>query len=458
MSKKSVHYNLNKYQEDGTCNTVRKIENIDSINDSLNHILIFYFGIFRLGIIHVSAILFLLLLSACSAPEITLAQRQTDPKFINTPVAASIKTSTQSTQAIASTEISTAIPTTQKKLHIYGSDYRAIQLAWFYKPPITGNLANVASNYSTFILTRNDEKERNQIQQAGIKTPVLQYILFNEIQNPGSCTKPPFHNQVADKPGDYCNLKQDHPDWFLQDTSGKFITNKSGYSLMDPGNNDWRLFWLKRVKDTQEQYGWNGVFLDNVEASLNKRIEKGAIPENYQDVNQYQKANEEFLKYIYNNFFEPNKVPLYANIIALNDSNTWFRYVRYLDGAMIENFATGWNNEYLTETEWESQLQIVSLTQDLGKTVILVSQGEEFDFDRFMFSLASYLLVNNGKAYFRYTSNDSYDQNWLYDQYNLDLGKPLGDLYHDVDSWKREFEHATIIVNTTTHKAEIKMK
>ncbi len=148
----------------------------------------------------------------------------------------------------------------------------------------------LASQYDLFILTRMDEKERDYIQSLTTGPLFLQYLLFSEIQDPGSWTDQPNHNQVAELTGDFCELESNHPDWFLRDANGQVVQNDDGYVLMDPGNSKWRAYWLQRAQDAQALYGWQGVFLDNVEASLEKRTRYGAIPASYPDDASYQAA------------------------------------------------------------------------------------------------------------------------------------------------------------------------
>ncbi len=339
----------------------------------------------------------------------------------------------------------------------YGDKYQAIQLSWFYKPPASGDLNAIAHNYSSIILTRKDEPERDALHSLGVKVPILQYLLFSEIHDPGSCTTLPNHNHVAEKIGDFCTLVKLHSDWFLLDLFNKGIVNSSHYYMMDPGNKNWQQFWLERARSSQENLGWQGVFLDNVEASLDKRVQRGGIPKKYMDNASYQAAIENNLRYIYQNYFKPKGRPLIANIISLNEPAVWFRYLQYLDGAMLENFAVGWHDDYKSVTAWEMDLELVEKTQALGKSVILVSQGNEFDSNRQVFALSSFLLVNNGKAFFRYTNSNSYNENWLYDNYHLDLGIPLGTRYKEGNIWKRVFQNGTISVNPDSKTASIDM-
>ena len=107
-------------------------------------------------------------------------------------------------------------------------------------------------------------------QQADSRQQIPEYFRSDGIQNPGSCTANPVNNQVAYKPGDFCSISTNHPDWFLLDQYGQRITVTSGgdYYRMDPANAGWREFFAARVMESQNQYGWSALFLDNVEAGL----------------------------------------------------------------------------------------------------------------------------------------------------------------------------------------------
>jgi hypothetical protein len=351
-------------------------------------------------------------------------------------------------------------PTVQAPLPTvdYGNDFRAIQLAWFYKPPSDKDINSLAKNYSLFILTRMDERERDKLRAAGSRSLILQYLLFSEIQDPGSCTAAPAHNQVAEKIGDFCDLAKQHADWFLRSSAGSVITNEDGYKLMDPGNEAWRTYWLERARASQEQMGWQGVFLDNVEASLSKRLRNGSPPKKYPTDASYQAAIESNLKSLYLTYFKPKGRPLYANIIAVEDPAVWFRYLQYLDGAMIENFAAGWHDDYVNASAWEAQMDLVEQTQALGKQIILVAQGSENNARLEEFALASYLLVNQGSAFFRYSAASAYAENWMFSNYHVDLGRPLRPRYKVGSTWVRDFEKGQVSVNPAANSASIMVK
>lgn len=333
--------------------------------------------------------------------------------------------------------------------------FDSVQLAWFCKPPAGNAALNfIAQNFDFFILTKRDETERDFIRSMAANADPLQYILFSGIEDPGSCTAQPFRNQVADQPGDFCRISEQHPDWFMLDRFGNRIVIADA-PMMDPTNQGWQQFFLNWVIKSHEEFGWNGVFLDNVEASLNKITKHRSGPALYPTDAEFQAAVESFLKYLYNNYFKPYNRPLMANIIELKDPQVWLRYLNYLDGAMLEAFAVDWNTGYLSVEEWQEQMSMITSSQQMGKTVILVAQGNQLDLERQKFAFASYLLVNEGKAYFRYSNDLAYHQIWFYDNYSIDLGMPLGPRYQQGDLWQRDFTNGIVQVNPRTHEAQI---
>ncbi len=336
-------------------------------------------------------------------------------------------------------------------------EFEALQFAWFYKPPDkNADLAAVAANFSLLILTRNDESERSSLREMGYTGPVLQYLRFEAVMDPAGCTAKPFQNQVAHLEGDYCQLSQQHPDWFLNDINGKSIRyDQSQYVFMDPGNPQWQAYFLDKVKGFQSDPGWSGVFLDNVDGSLGRFESMHTHLENYADDAEYQQAIISFLKSLYTNYFAPSGKPLYANIPYLKNADAWFAYLQYLDGAMLESFAADWDHGYLSEEDWLGQLDLAEKTQALGKRIILVTQGSVTDQQRMRYGLASFLLVNQGRANFRYSNDEAYRELWWYPQFETDLGQPLGPRYAENDRWRRDFEKGYVLVDPEKYSSEI---
>jgi hypothetical protein len=95
------------------------------------------------------------------------------------------------------------------------------------------------------------------------------------------------------------------------------------------------------------------------------------------------------------------------------------------------------------------------MTQNQGKHIILVSQGRYVDAARQQFAYASYLLIANGKAAFRYSNAAAYRQVWPYSNYNINLGTPLGPRYQSGNLWRRDFTRGYVIVDPVNHTGTI---
>jgi len=333
-----------------------------------------------------------------------------------------------------------------------------IRLAWFYKPPEETSLEKVAQRFNFFIMSKGNEKERDQMLAAGARRPILEYLRFEAIHDPGSCTEQPWRNNVAFNPGDFCEISKNHPDWFLLDQNGKRIVDSyqdEDFYLMDPLNRGWQDFFIERVRQVQSDPNWGGVFLDNVEVSLSFREQDDEIPAKYPTDAQYLAATQGFLKYMYTSYFQPNGKLLFANIVARKDDTQFVSYLDYLDGAMHEGWSIDNPKRWRPASTWEQQMTLAEQAQAKGKFIILVGQGTQGDNELQRFAFASYLLVANGKAAFRYANSSAYRNAWLYDNYNIDLGAPLGPRYLSGKTWRRDFTRGSVTVNPETHEAQV---
>ena len=344
-----------------------------------------------------------------------------------------------------------------------GSDkkFPLVRLAWFTNIPREDDMLRVVEWFDLYIFHQGNDSDRDLMVALGARGPILQYILFESIQALDSCTAKPKVNQVAYLPGDYCMISEQHPNWFLLDTEGQRILVEDGDTdlyLMDPGNPGWRSFFLDRVKKIQAEPNWDGVFLDNVPVTLAFREQSGHLPAAYPDDTSYQAAVQGFLKYLYENYFQPNEKLVFANLVSRKDDAVWVSQLNYLDGAMHEGWAIDWPDGYRPVDTWEKQMALAEQTQKIGKPIVMVSQGNQEDRALQNFAFASYLLINHGNAFFRYANSDNYADVWLYENYTYDLGEPLGPRYQDGRAWRRDFTKGNVLVNPETHQVEINMK
>lgn len=413
--------------------------------------------LFRIYILIVSVLVSSLLLNACQSG---------DAVSPGTPTAAGEQTAAPTAPpAQSAPDDPTSTPTLQPSLEPTAIPAVTVvpQLVWFYKPPSDDDLANIAASFSFGILSNGNEAERDQLMKLGMPGPFLQYLRFDVIQDPGSCSRQPWKNQVANQAGDYCRLSQEHPDWFLHDKNGELLVNPYGgedFIMMDPGNKFWRAFFVERALQAQQSGKWDGLFLDNVEVSFMFRENRNQFPSAYPTEESYTTAIQDFLEYIHIRLAAKGKL-LFANLISRRDDSEFTNNLNFLDGAMHEGWAIDWPTGYRDAKEWETQMRLAEDTQALGKTILLVSQGKIGQEKLQRFAYASYLLVMQGRAYFRYANSSNYREAWLYPNYQQKLGQPLGPRYQVGDpsegAWRRDFANGWVEVNPVDHTATIEL-
>src|SRR5262249_18305134 len=146
-----------------------------------------------------------------------------------------------------------------------------------------------------------DDAARDNLSSLGAPPPYFFYFLSNQIQDPGSCTKQPFQNQAADRPGDFCDISANHADWFLLDTNNARIFTVIGsqkYYFMDLANACLDAFFIPRAAEGVQQMGWDGFFLDNVDESGGRlsKLSPPDFPAKYPTDSSYRAAVESYLQ------------------------------------------------------------------------------------------------------------------------------------------------------------------
>ena len=327
---------------------------------------------------------------------------------------------------------------------------------WFYKPPVyDGQIKYLIDHYSYFILTKNDEVMRDEVMSAKDSITIPEYILFNSIYKNEDCSSSPWQNQIAFHEDDFCWIVNEHPEWFLRSNEGKIIVDGNSVYI-DPLADGWVDFFVERLHEAQTVFGWDGLFLDNLDASANRFSSKGVNIEHYPDDASYVSASVEFLRKLNETYIQPTGIEVYANITYLDFPTTiWREYLNYLDGFMLEDWAVNWSDGYQKPNEWLAKLEMVDESIKMGKKVFLVSQGNEADEAHLTFAYASYLLVARENVYFRYTDALAYNEIWDFDLFSKDLGSPTCDFYVKDNIYIREFTNGRVVVDPKSEVATI---
>jgi hypothetical protein len=352
------------------------------------------------------------------------------------------------------------------------------QIAFQHYETGGGDAQFLAEHVDWLMMRYGAERLRDEVREHGYAGDLPQYLLTFQIYGPGPyedrderCKNDytPLQNNVM-WTRDFCELVHPHEDWFLHNRDGERLYTKQRIwdgshvyqYFMNPGSEGFRRFWIDQVR-RQGEAGWESIFLDNVSvtyAYIGRRAdnEDGSVAE-YASVEAWQTAMVGMLRAIRAAFPER---PIWGNIVeAPHTADAWDRYRPELDGMQEEQFATGWLTQPpLAPQAWEAMLARADRTLADGKSVVLYGQGEQDDYGRMRFSLASYLLVAtpDRRATFRYARTSDYEVLWWYPEYDQNYGAPLGPRYRDGEWWVREYACAWVKADPARRVGAIDMK
>ncbi len=354
-----------------------------------------------------------------------------------------------------------------------------VQEAYFYKPPRDGTTAEaLAARADLIILTRTDEPFRDAVRAAGYPGIILQYMLAAEVSGPVDAVRAdapcnpdhrPWRNQAAFRVGEFCDLIHPNDDWFLHNGRGeRLYTNWPGHTgyfyHMNPASPGWRAFLIDRLRqalegdDREPALGYDGIFLDNVALSLWKlrrqtSASDGVVRE-FDSDEAYRTAWIGLLAEI-SDALRPTW-PVWANLIV-DSGRGWTDYLPYLDGVMVEAFATGWQNQ-VQPNEWERGLAQAEEVLRQEKGYLAVVQAK--DSSLLPFTLASYFLIADGRhAFFRYAERGDYAIFPHYALLDASLGAPKGPRYRQNDgTWRRDFTNGYVVADPVNRNGQIVVK
>ena len=255
----------------------------------------------------------------------------------------------------------------------------------------------------------------------------------------------------------YCDALANHPDWFLRDTSGTPITSSgfSSHHLMDVGNPDYQAKWLGNVSAELKSRGWDGVFVDDTDASLDWHL-NGRTVARYPTDAAWRSATRSALAAIGPSLQSQGflVVPnLYAPWKADYDAvATWKDWLQFTSGAAQE-FYTKWGTTsagWLTGSDWTWREQFQQATDAAGKIFLGLTYAPKSDAHSQLFARASFLVMDGGHGgALVFESSDPEAQDPYASPWTADPGSPTGARYQVGSAWRRDFTGGTVVVNPT---------
>jgi len=232
------------------------------------------------------------------------------------------------------------------------------------------------------------------------------------------------------------------------------LADRYGAYCFDVLNPNFRKWWVETVAKGVRETGCDGAFIDQMHGSVNLRVDKRA---------EIEKAMGEMMKELKTRM-GPGKILLANN--AYNDDAKYVFPVS--DAIMFENYATVKSSKESLLAEWGHMLR----NAKAGKISVfrlgvegtgrrnLKPNMPELSKEKLEFAQACYLIGAQPYSYFMYSWGWKLSSGALveYPELQNPLGPPKGAYRRTTpDGWEftREFEHASVWVNTETRQAKI---
>ncbi len=226
-------------------------------------------------------------------------------------------------------------------------------------------------------------------------------------------------------------LKEIQPEWWLKNSKGEAITFWPGTEMLNIGAGQpevssikWNRYLASIVTDSiLSDERWDGVYLDNCWNSVH-------WVDTLMDINRDGEPDEQWFA---DSLWESGMNLMLDLIREENPSklvvgNGGYRYKKQLNGALFEDFPT-----------WGSWWRLMDIYLDFDSTSYgtpfnlinsTTANSGDVSLQWMRYGLTSTLM---GDGYFSYDFGaDDHSQNWWFDEYDAELGAPLGSaLFHN---------------------------
>ena len=290
--------------------------------------------------------------------------------------------------------------------------------------------------------------ESGRIAALKAANPNVKVLVYKEL--PGTydyaCHNGVDDQQLAAGVG-YCAANQQHPDWFLTDTTGSRIQfcDYQGIWQMDPGNAAYQDAWLANVSADMKAHGWDGVMLDDTNSTEKYHL-CGKTIAKYPTEASYEAATRSFLARVGPALMNQGFLVL-PNINFDCWETCWSSFIQYTSGASREwwtKSTNGTGGQY-ADTSWDWANSFLRITQNANKIFLAVTYAPSSDLRSQRYARASFLLDWNGgpsALIFEPGAGDPWSAEWT-----MDIGTPKGARYQVGGLWRRDYTGGTVIVN-----------
>ena len=251
-----------------------------------------------------------------------------------------------------------------------------------------------------------------------------------------------------------------HEDWFIHDkTTGERVrygTTSPMHPIlpyaMDPGNTEWRTYFLNYVKAKIASGNYDGVFLDDVWIAC---YFQNVTPDTIRT--DWYNNILDFIKYIKANIGSGKITMINSNEYHTPDST----YANAVDTGMIEGFVRKYAGDISTDLIMQ-QIDKLYLDSTNGIQVWVLPYGNpnliQTEIDRHIkYCFTGYLLgVNGPNALFSYyLGTDGAIDNWYFPIMDVYVGQPVAAYYQSQNVYMRDFTSGKVLFNPSSNSYNI---
>jgi putative glycosyl hydrolase-like family 15 (GHL15) protein len=308
--------------------------------------------------------------------------------------------------------------------------------------------AQEGRRYRIMILRQTDAAVVPKLKAGNPKLRVLMIVDMMSA-DPGDPTG--ISNWVG-----YTEADTNHPEWFLTDAAGNRLPFKDypASLVMDIGNPAYQQAGLADITSLVKAGGFDGVFLDDANASLRWILAGGsAACVRYPTDAKWQSAVYSFLSSV------APQLRAEGLLVAANIGGStitpglWQKWNGPLDGAMEESFTNGGSGrDSVANGQWLAKLKHALWSEANGK--IALDHAVTATRSGARYGLATMLLAANGENKFYASTDYSHEVWWPEYAATGRLGSPLGH-FSVLPSgvYRRSFTNGVVLVNPQVHAA-----
>lgn len=346
-----------------------------------------------------------------------------------------------------------------------GNDYYPKLANFYLRTPILESQVNDLAKWDVLILHMfaqyNSADKIKEIRQKNPKIIILAYIPSEEF--PVSVYKEWESNSGVNAFSKL--LAGITPDMWLKDSAGNHVTfwkdfwmlNVSNYPTTGRHWNDYLSSFV--AENLMGSNLWDGVFYDNSWTGI-YWINQGKIDINNDGNNENKDQVDSAWQAGMKTLFRLTKEKSHKNIYIVGNGDRGF--YGDINGLYVENFTDD-------SMSWSGKMNLFRLNAKgvsdknlaiLGNTDL--NMGNPFDFQRMRYGLTSALL--EGGYYAFDNGSNSHAENWWYDEYEVNLGQPVGESFtqnekksYSPDVWERNYTNGLAIANSTASAQTVEL-